>query len=114
MLPTTNPVELDHIGDIITVSYTKVNGEKANTRSTTYSSVRSKKLMPLRGSESQETNQKVATERNSWQIRKEDRAIVPKNMIYVVGGKDHHITSVREFKGSRFFLVLDTEYRDNA
>ena len=115
MLSTINPSELDRIGTIRTGSGTYANGREPLTYTDTYTNVRSKKLAPLRsqGGEAIESNQEVFIEGNSWLIRKENRVIVPMNMVYVVDGKIHHIVNVRDYQGSRTMIVLDTEYRDN-
>lgn len=108
-----NPAGFDRIGDIQQATETQELGVVDETFAPLYSNVRSKKLMPLKGSENMENNQEVAIERNSWLIRNENRDIVPNKTKYVVDGKDHHIIGVRDYKGERFYQVLDTEFRDN-
>lgn len=113
MRSTINPAEFDWEIDIVVQNMSLVNGEETPGTPTTYSNIRAKKLRPLKGVESEETNQNVAQERNSWQIRKENYSFVPKHTAVVENSKNHEVIAVREFKGERYYLVLDTEYRDN-
>ena len=115
MLLTINPSEFDQIGTIRTGTGSNTDGRKVITYSDTYTSVRAKRLNPLRtfGGEGVESVQDVYIEENSWLIRKEDRAIVPKKMVYLIGAKIHHIVNVRDYKADRLYFVLDTEFRDN-
>lgn len=81
-----------------------------------YASVRSQHMNPLKTdvTETFDFNQEVARLKSSWKIRNSSsRTITANNMAYVVNGKYHMITGVRDFKGSRNLLVMDTELRDN-
>lgn len=88
------------------------DGEKTYTWTNLYTGVKSRELPPLRGSESLEDNQMVSEQKRSWLIMKSGRAITP-NMKYVVDSVNHHIVGVRNYKGSRNMLVLDTIEKDN-
>lgn len=103
------------IGVIQTGTGTKVAGEKAIDWANTYTGVRCKQIpaLKLRVNEKEELTQMVFIEKLSWIIRREDRAIVPNAMRFVVESKNHFIVNVRRWKGSRDWLVLDTEFRDN-
>lgn len=112
MIERINPAKLDVVGTIQTASTTTTNGETVITGwSNTYSGVWSKQLAPLRQQENEETRQQTAFERNSWLMRLESRSIIPKDMRYLVGSKGHEIVGVRNYKGSRNMIVIDTEYR---
>jgi len=110
-----NPSRLDRIGTIATGTGVNVGGEISLEYTATYENVRAKKLNPLRsgGGEELEVRQDVATQEVSWQIRREDRVLDAKHKIFIVDGMTFSITQVRDYKGSRNWLVLDTIWKDN-
>lgn len=114
MIVSINPSEFDRTGTIETDSSTKTK-ETGASWGNTYTNVRSKELSPLfsRFGEEIRNNQGVSFEKRSWLIRKENRVILSRKMAYNVDGNRHHITAVRDYKGARDLIVLDTEYRDN-
>ena len=109
------PSELDKVGDFETNSSTVEDGETTTSWGTTYSNVRSKKLPPLFRSTSErfEGRQPVYKEQATFVIRKENKVITPANMRYLVSSEYYYVTNVREYKGSRKWLAIDVEKRDN-
>jgi len=110
-----HPSELDMIGDIQKSDNVVTNGQKSDSWESLYLGVRCKQIpaLKLRINEKEEFSQHVFIEKLSWVIRRENRNIVPNAHRFVVEGKNHFIVNVRRWKGSRDWLVLDTEYRDN-
>jgi hypothetical protein len=109
------PSELDMIGNIERSDGIKARGVLAPKWETSYIGVRCKQIpaLKLRVNEKEELTQTVFIEKLSWIIRREGRNIVPNAMRFVVEGDNHFIVNVRRWKGSRDWLVLDTEFRDN-
>ena len=110
-----HPSELDMIGNIERSDGVVVAGQKTTKWMVSYIGVRCKQIpaLKLRVNEKEELTQMVFIEKLSWIIRREDREIFPNAMRFVVEGKNHFIVNVRRWKGSRNWLVLDTEFRDN-
>jgi hypothetical protein len=110
-----HPSELDMTGNIEVSNGVVVNGQKTTKWEVNYIGVRCKQIpaLKLRVNEKEELTQMVFIEKLSWIIRREDRNIVPNAMRFVVEGDNHFIVNVRRWKGSRNWLVLDTEFRDN-
>ena len=110
-----HPSDLDLIGDIQQSNNIKTAGQKPDKWDLKYIGVRTKQIPALktRINEREEFVQQVFIERLSWIIRREDRLIKPNAMRFVVNGDNHFIVNVRRWKGSRDWLVLDTEFRDN-
>jgi len=117
-LSVIDPRIFDVSGDIYQITLADDGtGTDVETAEVLYAGVRSKYMNPLKTDtlETFEFNQQTAKLKASWLIRNErSRTITPNKMIYVVDGEQHSITGVRNFKGNRNLLVLDTMLRDNA
>jgi hypothetical protein len=114
MLEQINPYELNLQANIEIRSVDKSSGQTVETWSTAYTGVWMKRMSPPRGSEGQEANQMVATQRDTFKIREEGRTITAKDYRIVMNGEYYYITGVRPFKSSLNFKLLDTEKRDNT
>jgi hypothetical protein len=117
-LSVIDPRMFDVSGDIHQITLADDGtGTDVETAEIIYPGVRSKYMNPLKTDtlETFEFNQQTAKLKASWLIRNErSRTITANKMIYVVDGEHHSITGVRNFKGNRNLLVLDTIQRDNA
>ena len=105
--------EFDRIGVIQEkASASHADGQDNYTWAALYTGVKSKRLNPLRGSEQIDNQQTTNQQKDSWLINKSGRTITP-NMRYVVNGINYYIESVRDYRGSRSMIVLDTITKDN-
>jgi len=112
-----NSRELDYTIDIYErVSTETEDGEKDFDDVLLYNQIRCKELVPIKGksgAEMYQGDQQVAFNAKSLLLRKENRRIKPKNMYVKFENEIYHISSVRRFKTSREFIVLDVANRDD-
>lgn len=112
-----NPRELDYTIDIFQRVETESDeGELDLDDSILYSHVRCKELTPIKGksgAEMYQGDQQVAFNAKSLLLRKEDREIKPKRMYVKFENEIYHISSVRRYKTSREYIVLDVANRDD-
>lgn len=114
MIASFNPYFLDKQ---INIAVGIGNAKTGVTYSGLHTSVYAKKLEPLRVYESERSSvhleQPVHSAKNSWLIRREDKEIIPKLHAVLYDGAAYFISNVRDYKGSRDMLVLDTEIEDS-
>lgn len=105
------PALLDQSGTIESVSYTDNQGESIQTWSTSISGFKFGWLNPLRGSEANEAQKAVSTQKRSALFRTENRTI-DATMRLVTNSENWYIQAVRPYMGSRNWSVLDLIYKD--
>ena len=112
-----NPRELDYTIDIYQfVTTESAAGEQILSERLLYSQIRCKELLPIKGksgAEMYQGDQQVAFNAKSLLLRKEDRVIKPKRMYVKFENEVYHISSVRRYKTSREWIVLDVANRDD-
>jgi head-tail adaptor len=112
-----NPRELDYTIDVFTQVSVKTDaGEQKLTDLVLYSQIRCKELTPIKGksgAEMYQGDQQVAFNQKSLLLRKEDRRIKPNKMYVKFEDEVYHISSVRRYKTSREWIVLDVANRDD-
>ena len=108
-----NPADFRYSGTIQSETQTSTDGIKNDPSwANVETNVRSKKLPPLKSTETKEGKQPIHVQRFSWLIHAHSRAFTAQ-MRYVVNSQNHYITDIRNYKGLEEYLVLDTELRDN-
>lgn len=112
-----NSRELDYTIDIYQrVETESSEGELTLTDSLLYNQIRCKELLPIKGksgAEMYQGDQQVAFNAKSLLLRKENRLIKPKRMYVKFEDEIYHISSVRRYKTSREYIVLDVANRDD-
>lgn len=112
-----NPRRLDYTIDIrSSETVDSADGESIKSDRLLYNQIRCAELTPIKGksgAEMYQGNQQVAFNAKSLLLRKEDRRIKAKNMYVVFEDENYHISSVRRYKTSREWIVLDVAQRDD-
>lgn len=115
MIENFNPYELNILANIEKRTIDKSSGQVVETWGVEYANVWMKRLSPPRGTETQQANQTVGVQRDSFLLRDEyrDPMITAADFRIVFERRNYYVTGKRPFKSSLNFIVLDTERRDN-